>query len=233
MERTQEQEYALVRRILAYVDEHDIAMDYYPGCAEIGYDDKPVLAANWNGPGEYERKHLDTEWGREQFKHKATLEKLSRIVDDIQHVSLEWSDKWTGCNDCGKAVRTSPDSYGWQASWVWASDSEIVCRECWKDSISDIIEFYMSDYHHRFSNKALPGDFMELLENEGFTCWTETPDECTRYETGLHPGQNDNPAKVFKQIMENDKRWEVVFVITDVGQFDIHWAAFVRLSDSD
>jgi len=222
-----EKEMRIVSHILEYCDTHDIDMDYYTGCAEWGYDDQPVLAANWNGPGVYEENHKDSEWGMQQYKNKQTLEKLSHIIDKMEHVSLEWSDEWAGCANCGKAVRTSPDSYSWQASWVWAYDSEIVCRECWEGAINDIIEFY-----HNNSRKALPSAFVPLLEKEGFTGWQKAKDaetgECTEYETGFHAYQNDNPKEVFKAIKEESANWEIVFVITGVGQFDISWTAYVR-----
>jgi hypothetical protein len=133
-------------------------------------------------------------------------------------------------------VRSSPNSYCWEPSCVQLSCGDIICRECWKDNIKYIIEDHQSDYHHGFSRKALPSDFCEILENQGFTCWQERKpwedeESCARYETGWHPGQNDDPKKVFKTIMEDSKDWIVVFVITSRGRFDINWTAYVKRND--
>jgi len=214
----EKKEMKLVRRILDYADRHNLDMDYYPGCAEYGYDDKPVIAANWN-PDSFEFQ----EGG---LKHNR-LSKLSILIDKLEHVSLEWSDEWARCNDCGKAVRTSPDSYGWSPSWAWVSDTEMVCHECYKDNIDDIVEYYLSETKYGFKNRALHSDFITFLDDLGFMCWQER-DSCKVYEIGFHRGQNDDPKKVYDEIIKDSKDWKIIFVITDIGQFDIHWTAYVR-----
>ena len=80
-----------------------------PGYAEPGYDQpkRGVVMANWN--------HLPKE--------------LDSILDRAGY-TVEWSDEWTECSDCGKALRTSPDSYGWRPSYTVTSDGEVVCRVC-------------------------------------------------------------------------------------------------------
>lgn len=229
MEEKKEME--LVRRILDYAGRYDLDMDYYPGCAEYGYDDKPVIAANWNGPsiqGSWDYRYDNgkqklTEHGKQRLK----LSKLSILIDKFEHVSLEWSDEWSRCDDCGKAVRTSPSSYGWSPSWAWVSDYEMVCHECYKDNIDDIVDHYLSEAKYGFKNRALHSDFIPFLEDLGFTCWQER-DGCKIYETGFHRGQNDDPKKVYDEIIKDSKDWEIIFVITDTGQFDIHWTAYVR-----
>ena len=97
------------------------------------------------------------------------------------------------------------------------------CLQLLESYLGDIIEYYADNYR-----RALPDDFAELLTREGFVCW-QNNDGCVLYETGWYPGQNDNPEDVYKAIKEDDKRWQVVFVITAVGQFDINWTAFIRL----
>ena len=226
----EKKERVIVRRILDYVDKHGLDLDFYPGCAEYGYDDKPVLAADWNGPSTSGSWDYTYENGKQELTEhgmqRLRLSKLGELIDKLEHVSLEWFDEWTACNVCSKAVRTSPDSYVWEPSWVYASESEIVCHECYKDNIDDIVEYYTSD-KWSFKNRALHSDFVPFLEDLGFTCWQER-EGCAVYETGFRCGQNDDPKKVYEEILKDSIKWQIVFVITDTGQFDIHWTAYVR-----
>lgn len=232
-----------IQKILDYADREGLDLTYYSGCSEAGYDDIPVVAADWNGPSKYWNRFDHKYEGRTDIltdsglrrKKMANLAKLVEYLEKKGAAQLQWEDEWMACSDCYKAVRSSPDSYCWEPSYVWTSDCEIVCRNCWENFIDDIIDYYKSDEHYGFSNKALPSDFCEILENQGFTCWQdrkpwENEESCAHYETGWHPGQNDDPKKVFAEIMKDSGDWEVIFVITSRGQFDIGWSAFTRLA---
>ena len=192
--------------LLTYADNHSLYIDFYSGCNEPGYDDKQILAANWNPP------------------------KMARISDWIEKyfdgdIAVEWSDEWTRCSDCYRAIRTSPDSYDFEPSFLWISDCEIVCRECWENSIDDIIETYKND-----TNKAVSSAFYPLLEKAGFVCYS--PDEyCQIFETGFHPGQNDDPQKIAADITENLPDYDFIFKIDSIGQFDYQWSVFLRKQD--
>ena len=210
--------YEIMNRVLEHCDRKGIDFDYYLGVAEMGYDDKPMICANWNPPAA-ERIY---KW----------LEKF--MGDEIE---LDWSDEWMRCEDCGKAVRSSADSYGWQASWVWVSDCEIICRECAEKVKDDVIEYYqncISALPHR-TTRALPSWMQPMVEDAGFKCLESEDAYCTRFESGFHPGQNDTPEgclKLAKEILPY--KFDYLFVITGVGQFDIHWAMFVRkVEDED
>lgn len=45
---------------------------------------------------------------------------------------IEWSDEWSICGDCGKAVRTQPDGYCWKPYWnqELISNGEFCCLDC-------------------------------------------------------------------------------------------------------
>ena len=73
------------------------------GCAEPGYDDKPVLLANWN--------HVPN----------VVFDRLEALG-----YACEWYDAWATCSECGKAVRTSPNSYSWQKAYWDTEDVEFV-----------------------------------------------------------------------------------------------------------
>ena len=179
--------------------------DYYLGISEPGYNDIPMIAANWN---KVSRKFYS--WLENYFE------------DEIE---IDWYDEWINCSDCNKAIRQSPDSYSWQSAGLWASDCEIVCPECYESNKEDIIEYYKNN-----RNAAVNSDFISYLENEGFKCF-EKENFCEVFETGFHPGQNDNPSKIAKFIEDNLLNYDYIFAIQSVGQFDCHWSVFIRKID--
>jgi hypothetical protein len=75
------------------------------GYAEPGYTDpeKGIVFANWN----YFPRELPDILERGGYE-------------------IEWSDEWATCGDCGRAVRTSPNSYGWEAYFVILNECELV-----------------------------------------------------------------------------------------------------------
>lgn len=201
--KTSQQE--IVNGIIDYCDRNGLDIDIYNGCNEPGYDDRPVLAANWNPP---------------------EMERIANLIENkLDDYALEWSDEWTDCQECGKAVRTSPDSYGWTPHYMWFNDCEILCLDCAKEYPDDIIAEYVNDY-----NRAIMPELYDVIEAAGFICYS--PDEyCAKFETGFHPGQNDNPKDVAEDIMENLPDHEFIFKIDSVGQFDVQWSVFIRKAD--
>jgi hypothetical protein len=205
-----------IQKVFDYIDKIGDYADWYSGVAEMGYDDKPMICANWNHP-----------------KMKRLGDWIEKFYQD--NIEVDWSDEWMACSDCGKAVRSSADSYGWEASWVWASDCDVVCHECAKETMPDVIDYYMNCLVLDKRGKALPSWMSPYVEHAGFKCLESEDAYCTRFESGFHPGQNDTPEgclKLAKEILPY--KFDYVFVITGVGQFDIHWAMFVRkVEDED
>lgn len=170
-------------------------MNYSREYAEPGYTqpDKGILFANWN-----------------VFPTKVT-----DILERYGY-SIEWSDEWSTCGNCNKAVRTSPDSYGWTPQYLIVNDCEIICHECLTDD--DYLE-----YADNKPSRSVPASFD--LTKHGYT------QHNGEYANGFHPGQTDNPRAIFKQLREQYSH--VIFQITDVGQFDVHFAAFVKNDEAD
>lgn len=207
------EKYEKLNKVLEYCDRKGFDFDYYLGVAEMGYNDKPMICANWNPP-----------------KMKRIGDWIEKFMGDEVHV--DWSDEWMRCEDCGKAVRSTADSYGWQASWVWVSDYEIVCHECAEKVKDDIFEYYQNCLESQ--SRALPSWTQPWVEDAGFKCLESEDAYCTRFESGFHPGQNDTPEKALKLAKEIlPYKFDYLFVITGVGQFDIHWAMFVHKVEED
>lgn len=199
----------------------DIASDYVEPSHKLTSADGIVVFGNWND----KRTLVDGEWITSSKGDSLP----SRLCDALENIGadIEWCDEWTTCTECYKALRTQPDSYGWTMYGAFWSDG-YVCVDCLKENLADFIEGegYIND-----SSKCLMPEFEPELEALGFVQW-EADDPHT-YETGWHPGQNDNPKEVLEAIKASNDELEVVFLLNSVGQFDMRWSAYVRTPESD
>ena len=160
--------------------------------AEPGYVQprKGVLMANWN-----------------VFSTDVTdlLEKYG--------YSIEWSDEWATCDGCCKAVRTSPDSYSWVASFG-IEEGTLLCHECIKEN---------------------PADYLESLEDRPDAVLTLDIDPIEHgytlvegdFEAGLHPGQIDNPKAIYERLRAAGHHG-LLFKIDAQCQFDVTFSVYRR-----
>jgi hypothetical protein len=207
--KTDAEKASVFDRLVEYWERKGHDIYWYNGCAEPGYDDQTVVTANWN---------------------PAPMKRISDFIERyFDNVSIEWSDEWTSCGECGKAIRTSPDSYGWQAYYIMG-DCEITCLDCVKDDV----ESYLDDYLNSI-NRAIPSELIDDVKKIGFECYQE----CMKYESGFHPGQNDTPQDAIKDIEKQlgadyfAGHYDYLFAITDVGQFDMSFTILVREKDEE
>lgn len=184
------------------------------GNAEPGYDDDIVALGNWNVIDTYDRsmqKRVDLIGGN-------LPERLSDAFEKIG-VSIEWGDEWCTCDNCGKAVRTSPDSYGWKAAYTAVNDCEVYCSECTLQEPEEYLESIEGDY-----NKACTLD-VDLAAYD-YVKVSGT------FENGLHHGQADSP-KLIAKALERMGINRYLFSIDDVGQFDARFSAWVHVDESE
>lgn len=163
-------------------------LGYAPGFAEKGYDEprKGVLFANWN----------------------VFPSKIDDILERMGY-SCEWSDEWTTCEDCGKAVRTSPDCYHWQPYYVLIGECSTVCLNC----------VNWTEYLESIEDKPDMACMAECDPREhGYTLISE-PEE---FESGFHPGQDDKPGVIAKRLWERGHK-RLVFRIAETSQFYIRF----------
>lgn len=175
--------------------EGDGTITYAAEYAEPGYSSpkKGILFANWNPD---------------------PLGRVSKLAEKAGY-EIEWSDEWTTCTGCNKAVRTSPDSYGWTRSYWDTDDGDTLCREC-----------VLAD----------PESYLESLEGDARKAETIGVDldahgyrklNTDSYENGWHPGQNDSPEVVAKSLKARGVE-RFLFKIDDVGQFDVRFSVYVH-----
>jgi hypothetical protein len=136
---------------------------------------------------------------------------------EAQGVETAFYDEWMVDSYGDKAYRTQPDSYGWQPSVIVDDTGE------WLTPDSDIEEWIA--WATQSPNRCLFRSHVNQLVDAGFEPW---PDEDTWYESGWHPGQTDDPATITEQIRAGYPDHDIVFAVTDTGQFDIRFRAFIR-----
>jgi hypothetical protein len=196
-----------VEYLLAIAEKAGYDITSAEGVCEPGYDDGPVVFANWNAK---------TRYNRETNSHKTlddTMPRLAKLFEKLGF-AVEWYDEWYTCEDCGKAFRTSPDGYGWTPHYSFIGECPLVCLDCIVDNPGE----YLEECLNNPEKAVLPS--IDLEEN-GFRKLEG------EYANGFHPGQTDNPRDIAKQL-ERDGYRDYVFRISDVGQFDVHFEVWVK-----
>lgn len=201
----------------------DIASDYAEPFYNLTSADGIVVFGDWNN----KRTLINGEW----ITTSKTDTLPSRLCDALENIGadIEWCDEWSTCQDCYKALRTSADSYGWTmygAFW----NCGYVCADCLKEHLADFIED--EDFINNASKCLMPM-FKSDLEALGYVQW-EADDPHT-YESGWHPGQDDNPKDILASILEgkDEDKVQVVFLLDSVGQFDMRFSAYVKENTDD
>src|SRR6266702_2405206 len=96
------------------------------GYAEPGYDDPKsgvIAFGNWNNVSRYD--------GHEFHEVDDSVGRVATLLEKLG-VELDWSDEWCQCDGRSKAVRTSPNSYRWQASYADDGSGTVLCHQCLK-----------------------------------------------------------------------------------------------------
>ncbi len=167
--------------------------------AEPGYSsEKPgIFFANWN-PRTYDNP----------TKADQTMPRLAAILEKMG-AEIEWSDEWLQC-DCGKAFRTSGDSYSW-LMYGYIGDGDYACGDCVLEDPEDYLE-------ERINNPKAANVLVDLSKHG----WTQ--------RDRWHPGQNDDPQAIAETIPDH---LDYIFEITGTGQWDISFAIYTRLKEDN
>lgn len=164
--------------------------------AEPGYTQpkRGILFGNWN----YFAGGLDTILERAGYQ-------------------MEWEDEWSTCSDCGKAFRTSPDSYSWQPSYFLINDCELLCRDCvnmeeYLETLEDNPRKALNDHVDpaEFGYRKLAGDF----------------------ESGLHTHMTDNPKTIYAELHAAGHK-RLLFNIDASSQFYTTFSIWEKIQEVD
>lgn len=152
--------------------------------------------------------------------------RIENMIETMQrygyNIELLWGDTATNCSHCYKYFNTYPSYYGDQSNiGIWVSDCDYLCPDCALEFIDDVI-----DYHKNSTDFAAPSWMIDALKEKGFECL----EDCKIYTNGLHPGQNDNPVDIAKNLEKDGitEDYDFMFALTDVGQFDVHFTVLIR-----
>jgi hypothetical protein len=163
--------------------------------AEPGYSqpEKGILFANWN----YFPRGLDS------------------ILEHYGY-EMEWEDEWSTCGDCGRAIRTSADSYCWQPSYVILNECELICIACLNGHADEYLESLENNPRKALnvSHGINPADYGYTQVGKDF-------------ENGFHPHQNDNPKKIYDELRKQGHP-RILFTVDSVGQFDLTFSAWIK-----
>jgi uncharacterized protein (TIGR02996 family) len=108
--------------------------------AEPGYtepESELIAFGNWNSVS-FPVEGPPTQYGWRTTAEDNGPERLAELFERLG-VAIEWADEWSTCSDCGKALRTSPDSYGWTPAYneKLVEHGEFLCLECCPDEVPD------------------------------------------------------------------------------------------------
>ena len=159
-----------------------------------------------------------------------------RIVDQLgEQYELEWEDEWTiDWENGARAYRTQPDSYSWTPSYIYTEYGDMLTPD---DDLEAWVEYVKND-----PSKCLVGPYgaRELLA----AGWTQWPDDAAhQYESGWHPGMDDDPKAVYAEIQQYledakadgkihpDMEFDVVFALSEQSQFYTGFKAFYKMQD--
>ncbi len=177
-------------------------INIYSEYAEPGYSAKgPILTGNWN--------EVDGDNGL-----------VKRVGDILEKIGceLEWQDEWTSCGDCGKLVRTEPDSYSWTRSYDIVNECELICHNCLKADAPAYLESLEDQ-----PTKAIPfGEFNP--DDYGYVKVNKES-----YENGWY-GTTDDPKAIAKELRNKGVR-RFIFTIDGVGQFNMEFSVWVHESE--
>jgi hypothetical protein len=155
---------------------------------------------------------------------KGNWNRISRRVQDYLEAvgyALEWCDEWDINWDSSpiKMWRIAPDSYHWQPNAIYTEDG-LLTRD---DDPKEWIDYAAVDAPtDRLAAILYAWTTEDDLAEQGFELYAG------QQETGWHPGQTDDPAKVMKQAFADKTVRRIVFRQTEQSQFYMRWEAWVE-----
>jgi hypothetical protein len=192
--------------------------------AEPGYtqpaEGKCILFGNWNKRDTYNRETQKCE----PVPDGDAPKRFSAIAEHLGYI-LEWSDEWTCCDNCYRAIRTNADSYSWTPYFVM-DDNGIQCAECALEDIEALIDTFKDDAH-----RCIPADLARRIDfaSEG---WEKV--NADSFESGWHPGQTDNPEDIASELASRADVVSYLFVQDEQSQFYTRFSVYIlRTEDED
>ena len=183
------------------------------GYAEPGYDDPKsgvIAFGNWNDISRWD------EGERRFVTIDDTACRVARLLEKLG-VELEWEDEWVLCEQCGKAVRSEPDSYGWKRSYWRDENGSVTCGGCIQEDPADCLASLEGD-----TNNCVTLD-LDLAEH-GYVLLQDS------FEHGFYHGQDADPKLIGEALREQGID-RFLFTLDSTGQFDISFSVWIHRED--
>ena len=171
---------------------------------------KGILSANWNHFPRHNPLDQEFNWSRKGRRFGDILEQLGW--------ELEWQDTTSRCDHCQGLILDDPDYYGDSQHYADLGDDRL-CEDC-------VRRHYVPEYLESLEDNPHKALYISgiNLEQHGYAKLNPVS-----YEAGFHPGQNDDPRKIYEAF--RDQGYEhLVFAIDDSGQFDTRFSLWARKS---
>lgn len=196
------------REVLSRLENMDWAAEY----AEPGYttpaNGAGIYFSNWNDVGP---------WDAKPEERDGTMGRVANLLEKAG-ADIQWEDEWSTCSQCGAAVRTSPDSYGWKRSFV-VGGGEITCVRCVEADPEPYLEKFEGKPDRAWTLDIDPAEHGYALVEDGF-------------ESGWHPGQDDNPQEIAERLRAQGIT-RFLFRVDGVGQFDIGFSVYQKVEEEE
>ena len=132
--------------------------------------------------------------------------------------AIEWQDEWSTCGECGRAVRQSADCYSWQPSFAIVNECELLCIDCLSKDAESYLQELEDNPRTALNLPSInPADYGYRMLQDNF-------------ENGLHPGQTDDPKKIFDELTTAGHS-RILFQIDSVGQFDAQFSVWEHVPE--
>jgi hypothetical protein len=165
---------------------------------------------NEYGNDAFQEMRLGILHGSPPYEIPEGLIELSDIIE------FGFDDEYSTCNECGKVIKTSISYYGDKPRYAILNKCEILCGDCIAGNYE---EEYINERINNAKNAINTAIISEdRLEELG---WKKMK---TRFENGLHKGQDDKPSDALKKF---GKHRDVLFTY-ETGQFDINFWVWVK-----
>lgn len=208
--------YDNVRRTISNLEE----IQFIPFYAEPGYGrgtEVGVMVGNCNTTIGYNHD--------EQVNRQArTRSMIARVFKALEHLgfAFEWCDEWVTCSNCGGAIRTNPDSYGWQRHFYVPDDGEgEVCGDCVRNDETERQNYL--EWLEGNERRAMT--FSLDLKSLGYVHVDQ------EFEHGFHHGQDADPGRIARAIRAAGGN-RFIFVLDSTGQFDFKFSFWLHESEA-
>lgn len=190
----------------------------------IGYADGDPsavwVAGDWNDASDYDAET------RTWTVRDNTPSRLAAALERVG-VSLEWLDNGSTCHECGQWVQTEPDSYSWEPNYILTDSGWFACGACAREDAAELLALFTND-----ADKAITEALLGDVDPEDYGFRRHPDDHTPDYANGWHEGQDDNPHAIAERIRaEHGDDVDVLFIITEVSQFYLRFAAYWRDAD--